>query len=415
MPRLLLLLPTATYRTEAFLNAAGKLGIELTVASEKSNVLENQQPHGLLTLNFHEPEKAARSVVEFAKRVPIDAVLGVDDETTVVAAVVSAALSLHYNSVIATSAAQNKYQMRELLQKGGLPVPRYIKVSIEDDPAVLAQNIAFPCVVKPLILSASRGVIRADDPAGFISAFWRLKAILRTPEVAAHGPAAQEILVEDFIPGREVALEGLLTKGELHVLAFFDKPDPLDGPFFEEMIYVTPSRLPASIQKEIGSCTARALKALELKDGPVHAELRVNERGPWIIEIAARSIGGRCSRALRFGTGMSLEEVILRNALGMEIGSLERERQPAGVMMIPVSRAGVLREVRGEEKARAVPGIEEIDITVHRGQKLLPLPEGSPSYIGFIFARADTPERVEATLREAHQRLEVIITPQDFD
>lgn len=415
MPRLLLLLPTATYRTEAFLNAAQKLGIELTVASEKSNVLESQQSHDLLTLNFHDPEKAARSVVEFARKVPIDAVLGVDDETTVVAAVVSAALSLPYNSVRATSAAQNKYQMRELLQSGGVPVPRYIKVSIEDDPAVLAQDVAFPCVVKPLILSASRGVIRADDPAEFISAFRRLEAILRTPEVAAHGRAAREILVEEFIPGQEVALEGLLTKGELRVLALFDKPDPLDGPFFEEMIYVTPSRLPANLQKEIGSCTVRALKALGLKEGPVHAELRVNEQGPWIIEIAARSIGGHCSRALRFGTDMSLEEVILRHALGMEIGSLERERQPAGVMMIPVPRAGVLREIRGEAEARAVSGIEEIDITAHRGQKLLPLPEGSPSYLGFIFARADTPERVEAALREAHQRLEVIMTPQDFD
>ncbi len=412
MPRLLLLLPTATYRTEAFIDAAEKLGIELTVASDQPNTLENQHPSGLLTLNFREPEETTRRVVEFSRKVPIDAVLGVDDETTVVAAAIAAALSLSHNSVSSTSTAQNKYEMRQVLHREGIPVPRYTRFSIEDDPATLAHGATFPCVVKPLILSASRGVIRVDNEAQFIVAFRRIETILRSSEVAARGRAAREILVEDFIPGKEVALEGLLTKGELRVLALFDKPDPLDGPFFEETIYVTPSRLPAGIQREITSCTAKAVKALGLEEGPIHAELRINQEGPWIIEVAARSIGGRCSRALRFGTGMSLEEVILRHALQMEIRSLERERQAAGVMMIPIPQAGILKEVRGQAEASKVPGIDGIEITVHPGQELIPLPEGSPSYLGFIFAHADTPERVEAALREAHLRLEIVITPK---
>jgi biotin carboxylase len=258
------------------------------------------------------------------------------------------------------------------------------------------------------MLSASRGVIRADDEAQFVGAVRRLERILRTPEAAADGEAARQVLVEGFIPGREVALEGLLVKGDLHVLALFDKPDPLDGPFFEETIYVTPSRLLSTVQAEIASCTARAAQALGLRDGPVHAELRVNRRGPSVIEIAARSIGGLCSRTLRFGTGLSLEELILRQALGMEIPSLERERRAVGVMMLPIPRTGVLKEVRGQAKARAVPGIEEITITAHPGQDLVPLPEGA-SYPGFIFARAESPERVEATLREAHRRLEFVV------
>lgn len=411
MPRLLLLLPTTTYRTEDFLEAARKLGIELTVASEQPNTLEDQHPRDLLTLNFRDPDSAARAVVEFSKRVPINAVLGVDDETTVVAAVIAAALSLPHNTVQSAAAAQNKFEMRELLRRNHVPVPRYTKFSMDQDaPAAIAGKISFPCVVKPLTLSASRGVIRADDKKQLIAAVQRVKAILRSPEIADREKAGREILVEEFVPGQELALEGLLTKGELRVLALFDKPDPLNGPFFEETIYVTPSRLPEGSQKEIAGCTARAVKALGLDSGPIHAELRINEKGPWVIEIAARSIGGRCARVLRFGTGMSLEEVILRHAIGLEIGSLQREQSPAGVMMIPIPKAGVLREVRGLTEARMVPGINEITITAHPGQKLLPLPEGSPAYLGFIFGRADTPERVEAALRKAYRRLKIIIT-----
>jgi biotin carboxylase len=286
-----------------------------------------------------------------------------------------------------------------------VPSPPYRLVTLRDDPGEAARQVEYPCVLKPTILAMSRGVIRADTEAEFVAAFRRIEAILRTPEVAAHGEAAEQILVEGFVPGREVALEGLLLDGELRVLALFDKPDPLDGPFFEETIYVTPSRLPAEIQTAIASVAEWAAVALGLREGPVHAELRVNDHGPWLIELAARSIGGLCSRALRFGTGMSLEEIILRHALGIELDTLERERQPAGVMMIPIPGRGVLEAVRGQEAAASVPGIEAVTLTAHLGQELVPLPEGS-RYLGFIFARTETPEDVEAALREAHRSLE---------
>ncbi len=410
MPRLLLLLPTTTYRTEAFMDAARRLGVEIVVASERPNVLQEQLPDGLLTLNFLNPAEAARSAVEFSQIDPIDAVVSVDDVTTVVGAAIAEALLLPHNSVAATVAARNKHVMRETLSRAGVQVPRYALFSLGDDPAALASQVKFPCVLKPTILSASRGVIRADDPAQLVTAFRRIEAILRAPEISAMDEGARQILVEEFVPGVEVAAEGLLIKGELHVLAIFDKPDPLDGPFFEETIYVTPSRLPATVQAEIQNTAARAAEALGLTEGPVHGELRVNQDGVWVIEIAARSIGGRCSKALRFGAGISLEELILRHALGMEIPTFERERRAAGVMMIPIPRAGLLSEVRGQEGAKAVPGIEEIEITAHLGMELVPLPEGS-RYLGFIFARAETPERVESALREAHRRLEFVITP----
>src|SRR5262249_8988171 len=271
----------------------------------------------------------------------------------------------------------------------------------------------YPCVLKPLVLSASRGVIRANDERGFVAAFHRVAKILQAPDVKELGEGTDRILVEGFIPGIEVALEGLLNRGELSTLALFGKPDPLDGPFFEETIYVTPSRLPADTQIAICRATAQAASSLGLTDGPVHAELRVNhdERGrpvAWLIEIAARSIGGLCSRTLRFGTGMSLEEIILRHALGLPIASTTRERSAAGVMMIPIREGGILHDGHGLDEARAVPFIEDVTISMHKGQDVVPLPEGS-RYLGFIFSRADDPATAEAALREAHRHLRFVM------
>ncbi len=411
MHRLLLLMTTTTYRVSAFLEAARRLDVSVVVGSDREQALAAANPAGHLTLDFLAPEKATDAIVRFAKQYPIQAVVAADDDGAILAAMAAAALGLPHNAVDAVAAARNKHRMREVLADAGVPSPRSELVSIDEDPHDVARRVVFPCVVKPLFLSASRGVIRADDPAQFAGAFRRLTAILRRSEVAAEGgPLAQQILVETFIPGIEVALEGLLSEGKLRVLALFDKPDPLEGPFFEETIYVTPSRLPAPLQQAIAVCTEDAVRALGLQRGPVHAELRLNDQGPWVLEIAPRSIGGLCSRALRFGEGISLEELILRDAVGLEVVSLEREKQAAGVMMIPIPQAGILREVRGQDEARRVPGIDEIRITIPVGQEVVPLPEGT-RYLGFIFARDETPDRVEVALRGAHRRLTFHITP----
>ncbi|MFQ5802960.1 MAG: ATP-grasp domain-containing protein [Candidatus Methylomirabilales bacterium] len=415
MHRLLLLMTTTTYRASAFLEAARRLDVPVVVGSDREQALAAANPAGHLTLDFLAPEKATGAIVRFAKQYPIRAVVAADDDGAILAAMAAAALGLPHNAVDAVAAARNKHRMREVLADAGVPSPRSELVSIDEDPHDVARRVVFPCVVKPLFLSASRGVIRADDPAQFAGAFRRLTAILRRPEVAAEGgPLAQQILVETFIPGIEVALEGLLSEGKLRVLALFDKPDPLEGPFFEETIYVTPSRLPAPLQQAIAVCAEDAVKALGLQRGPVHAEFRLNDEGPWILEIAPRSIGGLCSRALRFGEGISLEEMILRDAVGLEVASLEREKQAAGVMMIPIPRAGILHEVRGQEEAHRVPGIDEIRISIPVGQEVVPLPEGT-RYLGFIFARDETPDRVEAALRDAHRQLTFhIIPPTDL-
>ena len=409
MPRLLLLLPTTTYRAEAFLKAAQRLSLDVTVGTERGPALAELQPSTVLALDFRHVEDSVRKTVEFSRSHPINAVIGVDDHTAVLAAHISGALGLPHNSVASVSAASNKYRMRTLLRQQGVPVPHFTVFLIDGDPETFGGQVAYPCVVKPLILSASCGVIRANDDQEFVDAFRRVAALIMRLGLAEREDGGRQILAEDFVPGKEVALEGLLTDGELRVLALFDKPDPLDGPFFEETIYVTPSRLSARVQQDIVACAAKAANALGLREGPVHGELRVNDRGIWVIEVAARSIGGRCSETLRFAADISLEELLLRHALRMDIPSFERQGHAAGVMMLPIPYGGILSEVRGQAEARAVEGIEELTITAQPGQELVPLPEGT-RYLGFLVAHGESPETVEASLREAHRRLDVVIS-----
>ena len=416
--RVLLLLPTRTYRATDFLEAALKLNVEVIVASEEAATTADLSPRHTLVLDFSAPTAATQTIVAFAETYPIAAIVGVDDDTTLLATAASEALGLPHNPVASAKATRNKYLLRHALATNGVSTPAYQRFSIEDNPAEIIgvglpnpyrpdTQIDFPCVIKPLSLSASRGVIRADTPAEFIEAFQRTTKLLRTLQ-KSDDPPPQYLLVEDYIPGIEVALEGILLDGELKTLALFDKPDPLEGPFFEETLYVTPSRLSMDVQETLHRATAEAADALGLRHGPIHAELRYNDKGAHLIEIAARTIGGLCARTLRFGTGMSLEELVLRHAMGQQVEALQREKQAAGVMMIPVPKAGILGEVRGKTAAHCVDGIVEVNITIPIGGEVVPLPEGA-RYLGFIFARAETPEAVEAALREAHRQLEFVI------
>jgi biotin carboxylase len=406
MPRVLLLLPTTTYRAHDFLEAASRLRLDVTVGTEETSALEDVNLEGLLTLDFRDPAACARQVADFARRFPVDAAVGVDEETSVAAAAISARLGLPSNPPGAAVAAWHKGTLRRRLAAHGVAQPAF-HVFMRDEPAeAAAARTAYPCVLKPTFLAGSRGVIRADGPREFVAAWKRIGEILDQPDVARRGgKLSREILVEEFVPGVELSLEGLLNRGALSVLALFDKPDPLDGPFFEETIYVTPSRRSAAEQAAIRDLVASGARALELSEGPIHAEVRLAPGGPRLIEIAARSIGGLCSRTLSFGTGMSLEEIVLRSALRLPVETLEREKSAAGVLMIPIPKAGVLESVAGLDRAKAVPGIVDAVVTARAGQRLVPLPEGS-RYLGFVFSRAATPGEAEAALRAAHGRLE---------
>ncbi len=398
--RVLLLMSPATYRAGAFLSAARQLQLDVVVGIDLPETLSDYW-HVPLGVDFADIPTSVRTIVDYAQKHPFDAILSVDDSATELAAHASAALGLAHNSPESAEAARDKYLMRTIMAAGGAPCPEFRRFWLSDDPHDIAAQITYPCVVKPLRLSGSRGVIRADNSTEFVAAFTRLKRYLIAEGNLEHETA---FLVEDFIPGIEVALEGIVTRGQLQVLTLFDKPDPLDGPFFEETIYLTPSRLSLEVQQSIASAVQLAATALGLRTGPVHAELRVNEQGPWMLEIAGRSIGGLCSTILEFGAGMCLEELILRHAIGEEVSAIQREESAAGVMMIPIPSAGMLKGVHGIEEAQTVPLITGVEITAKLNNRLVPLPEGA-SYLGFIFARGNNTSEVEDAIRKAHALL----------
>ena len=413
MSRLLLLIPSTSYRVSDFLAAAERVGVEVTVGSDEKQVLEEFSQGGTTTIDFKNIDVGTDQIIAFNRHYTVAAIIAVDEVTGVLAAKASDRLGLPHNDWTAIATTGNKLDMREKLAVAGLPSPKFQFFSIDDNPEKISHRIDYPCVLKPLNLSASRGVIRSNNSSEFVSAFNRIQRLL----AGISKTASDVVLVEDYIEGEEVALEGLLENGRLTTLALFDKPDPLEGPYFEETLYVTPSRHDTQTQESIRAMTEQAAAAIGLTEGPIHAELRVldtdrfaNEKGPWIVELAARSIGGLCSRSLSFGEGLSLEEIILRHALSMPILNKERENIASGVMMIPIPAAGVVRKVTGLNEARGVDGILDITIGIPMGREVTPIPEGD-QYLGFIFAKAETPESVEKALREAHKLIAFTIEP----
>ena len=403
---MLLIVPSVTYRAPDFMAAARELGAAVTVASERRAAMSTAMGERALTLRLSDPQDAAETIVARARDTPFAAILGVDDQGVMTAALAAERLGLAHNPPAAVACTRDKVAMRRALAEAHVPQPCFALLAAGADVPTAARKIGLPCVVKPLSLSGSRGVIRAEDPDRARAATERVRGIL----AATGEPADVPLLLESYVPGAEVAVEGLLCSGRLEVLAIFDKPDPLEGPYFEETLYVTPSRLPAAVLAEVERITAQAVRALGLREGPVHAELRVPDQGVRVLELAARSIGGLCSRALRFGAGVSLEQLILRHALGLGTDDLARESVAAGVMMIPIPRAGTLVKVGGQAQARAVEGVDGLQITIPRGRPVVPLPEGD-RYLGFLFARGLTAAAVERSLREAHARLRVRIEP----
>ena len=378
MPRLLLFASKLGYQIRQFADAARRVGADVTLATDRCGRMDDPWGDHAIAVKFHLVEAA----IDALRGMQFDGVVAVGDKPALLASEVAQVLGLPFHSPVAARAAQDKAEARALLA-GKLRAPRQYA----------PEQAEFPCVVKPRGQSASKGVIRANDPAELEAALKRNRKMGET-----------HAMVEEYIPGHEYAVEGIVTHGEFRALAIFDKPDPLEGPYFEETIYTTPSRAPESTQRELLETTAEAVRILGLRHGPVHAELRHNEQGACLLEAHARPIGGLCSKAVRFEGGMALEEFIVRHALGENTAGFERESGASGVMMIPIPHGGLYDSVTGEEQARAVPNIEEVIVTAKQGQLLIPLPEGS-RYMGFIFARAGTPAEVETALRRSHREL----------
>src|SRR5713226_8100335 len=414
--RLLLFTAKLGYQTRSFEDAARKLGVQLVYVTDRCHQLEDPWGDQAIAVHFETPEVAAYTVMEALRGQDVSGILALGGRRAAADAYAARGLGVRYNHPAAVEACRSKLRMKEVFRDAGLSVPWLRHLPMDPTPEPVLLGISYPCVLKPLSLSASQGVVRANNREEFVAAAVRIRRLLKSPEILATREAnLDQMLVEGYIPGREVAIEGLLTDGALSILAIFDKPDPLEGPYFEETIYVTPSRLPESGQRAIEKCARDAVRALGLSHGPIHAEFRINEDGVWPLEVAPRPIGGLCARSLRFSLdgaseSIGLEELLVRHALELPGWSSPREQIASGVMMIPVPRSGILEGVTGEEAARSIPGITELTITARLHDTIAAWPEGS-SYLGFLFARGNEPEKVERALREAHQELSFTITP----
>ena len=388
MPKHLLLFAATTgYQIRVFADAARRVGAEVTLATDRCHIMDDPWGDRAIPVKF---DRIAESIeVLRSLELHVDGVAAVGDTPAVLAAEAAAMYGVPFHSPAAARACHDKHVSRQIFEAAGLQVPAYFRSASERD----AARAPYPCVLKPCGQSASKGVIRANNEAEFRAAWRRIARMGET-----------DVQVEAYIPGREFAVEGLVTHGRLEPIAIFDKPDPLEGPYFEETIYVTPSRAPAEVQRTLIDTVQHAVTALGLAHGPVHAELRYNDDGAWIGEAHARPIGGLCSRALRMADSIPLEEMILVHAFGGDVSMAQLDGPASGVMMIPTPMNGLYRGVEGLDRARAVPLIEDIVVTAAEGQHFIPPPEGS-SYLGFIFARGETPEAVEAALRRAHAEL----------
>jgi biotin carboxylase len=408
------------YQTRSFEAAARKLGVQLVYVTDRCHELDDPWGDHAIAARFANPEEAAATAIQSLRAQPLAAILALGDAPAVAASYAARGFGLRSNHPAAVEACHNKLRMREVFRDAGLFDPptslwfRTIPLSPEPEPSLLA--IQYPCVLKPLSLSASQGVMRANSRQEFREAARRLRRLFERPDLQMKNDSpSREALVEEYIPGVEVAVEGVLLDGELKILAIFDKPDPLEGPYFEETIYVTPSRLTADHQSAIVRTATQAIHALGLSHGPVHAEFRINDRGVWPIEVAPRPIGGMCAASLSFVSPentvpIGLEELILRRAIGEDISAWQREPAASAVMMIPVPATGILEKVEGIAEAQLVANVTDVQVTARLHDQILAWPEGS-SYLGFIFAKAESPAAAEQALREAHSKLHFQIHP----
>ena len=415
--RVLLFAAKLGYQTRSFEEAAQKLGVELVYVTDRCHELDDPWGDGAVAVQFEAAEAAAQTVMEKFRAGRVDGILAVGDRPTIAAAYAARGLGVAYNHPASVQACRSKLRTREIFREAGLRTPWFVGVAVNPPAEPALMGISYPCVLKPMSLSASQGVIRANSREEFAEAAERIRQLLGLPEIRAKKEEnLSQLIVEEYIPGREVAVEGLSTEGRLQVLAIFDKPDALEGPYFEETIYVTPSRLSGEVQREIVRCAGAAVGALGLTHGPIHAEFRINGEGVWPLEVAPRPIGGMCARALQFvsercGGTIGLEELLLRHALGEMKEIPPREARASAAMMIPVPKSGMLEQVVGEEQARRTKGVTELFITARVKDTITAWPEGS-SYLGFLFAKGETPEEAETTVRAAHGKLRFTITPQ---
>ncbi len=395
--RLLLIGATTGYQTRVFAEAAERLGFELVLATDRCHVLDDPWGDRAIALRFEDPEGAAQTLAAEAR---VDGIVAVGDRPAYIAALAAERLGIPYNSSDSVHASRNKFLARERFRAARLLVPEFHRVPLAEGPDRAAQHAPYPCVLKPLGLSASRGVIRADNPTN--SSLLSAASKTSWPIPTSRGSTKIRTAFCKWRHSSKAAnsrWRGFSRAAACASSRFSISPIHSTVPSSRRPSTSRRRAKPESTQRAIVQATEGAIRALGLSHGPIHAEMRVNSRGVWMLEVAARPIGGLCARVLP-----GLEELILRHASGVDPGSIAATAPASGVMMIPIPREGIYADTEGLEQARAQPGIEDVIITAKLGQKLIPLPEGA-SYLGFIFARGESPDAVDRSLRSAHQHL----------
>ena len=401
----LLIAPSGSYRIAPYLGAAKSLGMKILVVSNSQHSLVPEVAAGI-TVDFENIDDAIEIILAAIQTLSIRCVFATDDSCVEISSHIAQILKLPHNKPEAAALTHRKDLARKALKAGGCNTPEFQVISL-DMVEKFASPIDYPVVIKPLALSASRGVIRADNDEQMISACSRIEGILAS--AGQSGYIRDHILVESYLDGAEFAVEGFIIQGEFHLLTIFDKPEPLTGPFFEETYYLTPTQLDCRQQTELVNEVRQCCKAYGLEQGPVHAEARITKSGIVLLELAARTIGGQCGQLIEFSLQQKLEEIVIQGMCGIK-PELPNNPQAAGVMMIPVTNSGILKRVEGLTNALEIPYIEDIEIHIREGYELIPLPEGS-SYLGFIFAKAPKYHEVYQSLKSAYECLRFVTQP----
>lgn len=408
--RVLLITPANSYRVAAYIQAADLLGIQLLIASEGQYSLIPAIASGI-QIKLSDQDQAFHTIINALADTVVHAVFSPDDDTSVLAAKVATQLKLPYNSPFANNLTRRKDLARQKLAQTDILTPKFCLLNTSKPDKQQLVQIGFPLVLKPVAMSASRGVIRVNNWHEFEVALARIKKILAAATHSVQDEIEKnQVLAEQYIPGKEYAMEGMLSAGQLEILTVFLKPDPLHGPFFEETYYITPSDLKSQQIEQVRDIFQQMCAVYGLQQGPIHAEFRVNQHGVWPLELAARTIGGQCAKIIEFQLNQSLESIVLANLVGLARNYKKAAPTAAGVLMIPIPKPGILRRVEGIHAASQVRFIEHVEITINTGYELIPVPEGS-SYLGFIFAKAPQPDQVENALRRAHSCLKIVISP----
>lgn len=361
------------------------------------------------------PDRSSKEVAAYVERqcegLLVSGVLASDDWDVVAAAMIADKLGLRFVGVETALAATNKFLMRQRLRNGGAVVPDFQCFAIGDNAGEIAKSLRFPVVIKPTYGQGSLGVIRADTVDEFEKAFQYTSRIIVDLDMRPSAVRDRSgILVEQYIPGEEYTVELLMHEGKPYSLAVFEKPDPLEGPYFEEGIYVTPIRRDEKIRSLLVEAAIRGSRALGIETGPCHCELRLSGELPYILEIAARPIGGFCSQVFADLMGFDLHDLVLQNAVGLPVMPPPiADGVALGVMMLPVPGRGNLARVSGVDRALDIDGIMSVKIHVEAGSRILPYPEQS-CYIGTVLATGSSADEVVARLKSAAKAVSFELT-----